>query len=62
MTPIRLLTVPLQLSRVTVSLFHHRMNPAASNASRIGREVRVRLLALSVAILGLVLAPTGFSG
>ena len=42
--------------------FRHRMNPAASNANRIGREVRLRLLALSVAILGLVLAPTGFSG
>ena len=38
------------------------MNPFAANANRIGREVRLRLLALSVAILGLVLAPTGFSG
>ena len=38
------------------------MNPLASNANRIGREERLRLLALSVAILGLVLAPLGFSG
>lgn len=38
------------------------MNPLASNANRVGLEVRLRLLALSVAILGLVLAPLGFSG
>ena len=38
------------------------MNPAASNANRVGREERLRLLALSVAILDLVLAPTRFSG
>ena len=38
------------------------MNPSATNANRIGREERLRLLALSVAILGLVLAPLGFSG
>jgi len=38
------------------------MNPLALNANRIGREERLRLLALSVAILGLVLAPLGFSG
>jgi len=38
------------------------MNPSAPNANRIGREERLRLLALSVAIVGLVLAPLGFSG
>jgi len=38
------------------------MNPLVPNANRIGREARLRLLALSVAILGLVLAPLGFSG
>jgi len=38
------------------------MNSLASNANRVGLEVRLRLLALSVAILGLVLAPLGFSG
>jgi len=34
----------------------------APNANLIGREERLRLLALSVAILGLVLAPLGFTG
>ena len=38
------------------------MNPLAPNANRIGLEARLRLLALTVAILGLVLAPLGFSG
>ncbi len=38
------------------------MNPAAHYANRTRGEARLRLLALSVAILGLVLAPTGFSG
>jgi hypothetical protein len=38
------------------------MNPLIPNASRIGREERLRLLALSTAILGLVLAPLGLSG
>jgi len=38
------------------------MNSLATNASRIGREERLRLLALSTAILGLVLAPLGLSG
>jgi len=38
------------------------MNLFVPNASRIGREERLRLLALSTAILGLVLAPLGPSG
>ena len=38
------------------------MNLFVPNASRIGREERLRLLALSTAILGLVLAPLGLSG
>jgi hypothetical protein len=38
------------------------MSPLVANASRIGREERLRLLALSTAILGLVLAPLGLSG
>jgi len=38
------------------------MNPLANNANRIESEARLRLLALSTAILGLVLAPLGFSG
>jgi hypothetical protein len=38
------------------------MQPIASNASRVSSEVRLRLLALSVAILGLVLAPLGRIG
>jgi len=38
------------------------MSPSNSNASRIGQEERLRLLALSTAILGLVLAPLGLSG
>ena len=33
------------------------MSPSAPNANRIGLEARLRLLALSVAIRGLVLAP-----
>lgn len=32
------------------------------DANRTEREVRLRILALSVAILGLVLAPLGVSG
>jgi hypothetical protein len=38
------------------------MNPLGANVSRIGQEERLRLLALSTAILGLVLAPLGLSG
>lgn len=38
------------------------MNRLAHNASGMGREERLRLLALSMAILGLVLAPLGLSG
>jgi len=38
------------------------MSPLASNANRVLGEVRLRLLALSVAILGLVLAPLGRTG
>jgi len=39
-----------------------KMQVAVSNASRIVSEVRLRLLALTVAILGLVLAPLGRVG
>ncbi len=38
------------------------MKPMASNAKRVIREVRLRLLALTVAILGLVLSPQGRVG
>jgi len=38
------------------------MQPLAANANRVTSEVRLRLLALSVAILGLVLAPLGRVG
>jgi hypothetical protein len=38
------------------------MNLLHRNASRTGQEERLRLLALSTAILGLVLAPLGRSG
>ncbi len=38
------------------------MQPLAPNAIRVNLEVRLRLLALSVAILGLVLAPLGSVG
>jgi len=38
------------------------MQPLAPNAMRVTLEVGLRLLALSVAILGLVLAPLGSVG
>jgi len=38
------------------------MQPLVPNAMRVTLEVRLRLLALSVAILGLVLAPLGRVG
>jgi hypothetical protein len=38
------------------------MRTLAPNSMRVTLEVRVRLLALSVAILGLVLAPLGSVG
>lgn len=38
------------------------MSVLATNANRISREVRLRLLALRVAIIGLVLAPQGRYG
>jgi len=38
------------------------MQPLASNAIRNSGEVRLRKLALSMAILGLVLAPLGRVG
>ena len=46
----------------TLRRFFPDMNPLGANMSRIGREERLRLLALSTAILGLVLAPLGLSG
>jgi hypothetical protein len=39
-----------------------KMQALAANASRVISEVRLRLLALTVAILGLVLAPLGSVG
>jgi len=38
------------------------MQAATSNTNRIVSEVRLRVLALTVAILGLVLAPLGRIG
>ncbi len=38
------------------------MHVLATNANRITREVRLCLLALRVAIIGLVLAPLGRGG
>ena len=46
----------------TPALHRAEMNPLVANASGNGREERLRLLALSTAILGLVLAPLGLSG
>ena len=42
--------------------FLTEMTLLAANASQMIREVRLRLLALTVAILGLVLAPLGRGG
>jgi len=38
------------------------MRPLPSNENRVSGEVQLRLLALTVAILGLVLAPQGSVG
>jgi len=45
-----------------VVIFHLYMQPLAINANPFLREVRERLLALSTAITGLVLAPSGYDG
>ena len=60
---IQLLTSPDPYSRVSnyVERFL-QMQSQTSNANRVLSEVRLRLLALSVAILGLVLAPLGRVG
>ena len=43
-------------------MYPPKMQRAASSANRTTSEVRLRLLALTVAILGLVLAPLGRVG
>jgi hypothetical protein len=43
-------------------MYPPKMQALAANAGRVISEVRLRLLALTVAILGLVLAPLGSVG
>jgi hypothetical protein len=43
-------------------MYPPKMQALAGNAGRVISEVRLRLLALTVAILGLVLAPLGSVG
>lgn len=43
-------------------MYPTKMQDLAANAGRVISEVRLRLLALTVAILGLVLAPLGSVG
>jgi len=62
--PTELLTGSILLiySLKELRVYPLKMQVAVSNASRIVSEVRLRLLALTVAILGLVLAPLGRVG
>jgi hypothetical protein len=61
---IQLLTSPDPHSRVykLPRRFLSKMQPLTSNANRVLCDVQLRLLALSVAIPGLVLAPLGRVG
>ena len=43
-------------------MYRSNMQAAALNADQVLCEVRLRLLALSMAIIGLVLAPSGHTG
>jgi hypothetical protein len=54
--------ISLSYSPTGSGMYPPKMQALAANAGRIISEVRLRLLALTVAILGLVLAPLGSVG